>query len=350
MEGSTRPIADECLSLEVTTACNSRCRHCFVRNAYSKITHLPLHLVKTIINEGHENAYRHLHFTGGEPFLWDPLFPAIDYAFEIGYDSLLINTNGTLLSEMMCKKLSTYPGLKISVSVEGPEALHDRIRGKGAWLNTLKGLERAFTADIDILVFTTVTQRLLSELPRFAEDLYQCFPEMKYLVLIQLIRPDTETFLLEEELLEPTDFRKLVQTVSLLNLYGLKVCIKNQPLAGIVAKAIHMPWIPITMPLYRDRSLMITANGEIRMVHSDGTVLGRYSPGMLSKTHQSDRYQQTIRPDQSICPDCGHSEICAQNGMDRPAPAHFDLHVDSPYCQRVLDQLIPYSNKMVQNR
>ena len=118
-EESTHDLSNKTLSIEVTTHCNSACSHCFVRAGMKKPSSLPLNVVKDIISEGHDLGYGKLHLTGGEPLLWEGLFEAIESAVDLGYQSIFLNTNGTLLTEEIASRLASYDGLKISVSLEG---------------------------------------------------------------------------------------------------------------------------------------------------------------------------------------------------------------------------------------
>ena len=170
-------VGQEALAIEVTTRCNGSCLHCFARSGISRRSSLPVDLVKEIIVEGYDAGYRHLHITGGEPLLWKGLFETLDYGFGVGYETIFMNTNGTLITEEISKRLADYGSFSISVSLDGPEALHDRIRGKGSHRRTMRGIEKALNAGNDLTIFTTVTKSLLPELPHFVDDLYKKFPE-----------------------------------------------------------------------------------------------------------------------------------------------------------------------------
>ena len=67
------------LSLEVTSECNLKCLHCFARGRTAESATLSQEIAMEIISEGFELAYRRLHLTGGEPFLWDSLFGFVDF-------------------------------------------------------------------------------------------------------------------------------------------------------------------------------------------------------------------------------------------------------------------------------
>jgi MoaA/NifB/PqqE/SkfB family radical SAM enzyme len=197
-----------------------------------------------MVREGYEAGYRHLHVTGGEPLLWVGLLPIFAYAFALGYQSAFLNTNGTLLTGKISRKLAAYSGLSVSVSLQGPRRLHDYIRGKGSYDLALKGIDNALNAGLPVHIFTTVSRSLIPDLPRFAERLFVTLPGIEQLTLIQLIRVPEDVFDLSKEVLGPDDFLRLVRMVSLLNLFGLKVDLLNNPLAVVASKVLKMPWVP----------------------------------------------------------------------------------------------------------
>jgi MoaA/NifB/PqqE/SkfB family radical SAM enzyme len=338
-EGTLPGVREESLSIEVTNCCNSNCLHCFARAGMLSRSSLSADLVKEIVAEGYDAGYRHLHITGGEPLLWNGLFETLDYCFDRGYEAAFLNTNGTLLTKNVSRRLAAYDHLSISVSLEGPEPLHDQLRGEGSYRRAVRGIARALEADNNLIVFTIARKGLLPELPHFAESLYRRFPRIGYLTLIQLVRVADIRFALFHELLEPKDFLQLVQTISLLNLYGLHVIVLRNPLVNVVSKLIRMPWIPHAHPLYRDGSMIVMANGNITAVHSSRNSFGRYKAGMIQKILCSDAYRKVVEPDETICPSCNYVDVCRENGMVRPSEGYCDMFPEVPYCKRVLEKL-----------
>jgi MoaA/NifB/PqqE/SkfB family radical SAM enzyme len=332
-------VEQEKLAIEVTTHCNSSCLHCFAHAGISRHSSLPIDLVKEIIAEGYDAGYRHLHITGGEPLLWKGLFEALDHGFDMGYKTIFMNTNGTLITEEISKKLAAYRSFSISVSLEGPEPLHDRLRGEGSYRRALLGIERALNAGNDLTIFTTVTKSLLPALPHFADDLYKKFLSINYLILIQLISITNGAFALSGEFLEPKDFLRLVRIVALLNLYGLRSLVKKNPLANVVSMLIGMPWIPRVPPLYCEGSLIVMANRHISVVHSNRDSFDRYRPGMIRKVLDSESYRRAVAPNETTCPSCKYAQLCRENGMIRPSEGFRDTHNNIPYCKRVLDRI-----------
>ncbi len=338
---SLRP-QNHCLSVEVTTRCNSSCSHCFVRARGPRRSSLAPDLVQTLVQEGYEAGYRRLHVTGGEPLLWAGLLGVFDYAFALGYQNAFLNTNGTLLTGKVSRKLAAYSGLAISVSLQGPRRLHDHVRGKGSYDRALKGIDNAMSAGLPVHIFTTVGRSLIPNLPRFAEGLFIAFPDIKQLTFIQLIRVPADVFDLSKEVLSPDDFLRLVQMVSLLNLYGLKVDLLNNPLAAVASRVLGMPWVPPSPPLYGPGSVMIKAENRITLAHSTTDDFGIYEPGILKKIMTSADYCAAVSEDRLICRNCLYSCLCSIEGMVRPSEWYRDMFPQAPYCKRVLAKASSY--------
>jgi len=213
------------------------------------------------------------------------------------------------------------------------------MRGEGSYRRTIQGIEKALDAGIGLTIFTTATKSLLPELPDFANDLYRKFPSIQCLIIIQLIRMTDGLFALSEELLEPEGFIGLVQTVAFLNIYGLLSIVKKNPLANVVSHLRKMPWIPRVPPLYGEGSLIVMANRNMGVVHSNRESFGRYRTGMIRKVLASDAYRKAVMPDETVCPSCKYVELCRENGMIRPSEGHRDIYANVPYCKRVLDRV-----------
>lgn len=337
-EGSCR-IAETLLSIEVTTHCNIECRHCFVNHQISERSSLPFDVVRDIIEEGYDCGFRRLHLTGGEPLLWKGLFDALDFAFFIGFQTVLINTNGILLSENLCARLSTYADLTLTVSLDGPAEHHDRMRGRGAYRRTMQGIENAANEAVETVIFTSLHKSLLAEVPYFVEELYSKFPKIKYLSLIPLRKAGAGGFALCDELLDPADFVRLVRTVSLLNVLGFKVDVLNEPLVRVASTVLQCPFICWPQPLQQDGSIIIMADRTMGPSHFSRSFLGLYEPGSIQKALTSNKYRTSVMQNETVCPCCNYHRICRDSGMLQPSELNDGFGQNELYCRRVLDAI-----------
>lgn len=107
--------------------CNLSCRHCSL--ASSPPLQLSAEAVLAWLRSIYGRGARMLFFEGGEPLLWRDggydLQALISEARKIGFHSVGYTSNGTL---PLCGDADI-----ISVSIDGPPSVHDRIRGEGVW-------------------------------------------------------------------------------------------------------------------------------------------------------------------------------------------------------------------------
>jgi MoaA/NifB/PqqE/SkfB family radical SAM enzyme len=335
---SFESAAGEMLTIEVSTRCNSSCRHCFARAGRERDHELDGAAVLGILEEGISAGYRDFHITGGEPFMWGGLDSVLEKAPRMGYRSLFINSNGTLLTQEIFRRL-VHSGLDagISVSIQGNEDLHDSIRGEGSWGRARVGLSAALDAGVPVTVFTSVGRSLLPELPLYAGEIFTSFPAIKSLTLIQLIRVAGDSPDLSLELLDPGDFLRMVRMAAMLNLSGLRIMILENPLASAAASLMGMPWIHEAPPLHRPGRLVIMADGSMALSHSGRQSLGRYRPGMIRDVMDSGTYARATGADDEACGRCRHIESCRGCGMIRPSEWNRDMEEGRPYCVRVMD-------------
>lgn len=151
-----------------------------------------------------------------------------------------------------------------------------------------------------------------------------------------------DVFDLSKEVLSPEDFLGLVQMVSLLNLYGLRVDLLNNPLASVACKVLGMPMIPPSSPLYQPGSILIRSDLRITLAHSTTEHFGIYEPGILSKIINRGDYCLAVSQDRLICRDCVYYDLCSTEGMLRPSESCRDMVGQIPYCRRVLAKASAY--------
>ncbi len=337
-EEIVRAVGEESIGIEVTTRCNGACGHCFARAGRDRDFDLDEATAFAIAREGAALGYRNLHVTGGEPLLWGPLRDLCDLAADLGYESVFINTNGTLIDEAAAGELGSRRDLvTLSISIQGPRELHDAVRGPGSHGAAVAGMERALGAGVPVHVFTVVGRSLLPRLPRFAEELFHRHPDIRDLTLIQMIRVRGDALDLSGEILNPEEFIAMVKMASLLNLWGLRVAVLRNPLATAVSRALSIPWLAPSAPLHRGGGIMVMADGGIACAHSTEERFGEYSPGAIAAALASPGYVRAVTPDDDACGTCRHLALCRANGMLRPSERNRDMDESSPFCVRVLD-------------
>ena len=152
------------LWLELTSACNLKCIHCYNDSNSSEIPYrkkeITLEDWKRVLKEAFDIGWRKVQFTGGEPFLEkETLFNLIREAKAIGYKETVIFSNGILLTEEIIQRLAKL-NVEMSVSFydKNPE-IHDRItRKKESFSRTLANLKSLKRARVLTKISITVTK------------------------------------------------------------------------------------------------------------------------------------------------------------------------------------------------
>jgi len=128
---------------DITSKCNLRCDHCSVAGAYFSRSYPTLCFVdkSALIKELAVGGVTHLSLLGGEPLtLGRQLIELVTQAKELGM-TVGVVTNGTLLTEAVCRDLIAVELDRITVSIESATAeQHDRIRGNGTFDKVIHNL------------------------------------------------------------------------------------------------------------------------------------------------------------------------------------------------------------------
>jgi radical SAM protein with 4Fe4S-binding SPASM domain len=96
------------------------------------------------------------NITGGEPFLHRDIFEILEELRRRHFDVYVLS-NGTLVDSDKAKLLSWLGIRGVQVSIEGPEEIHDSIRGRGSFSSSLKGIGHLLDAGIRVGLNVTLS-------------------------------------------------------------------------------------------------------------------------------------------------------------------------------------------------
>lgn len=132
------------LFFELTLKCNEACFHCGSSCGAARPDGLPAQVYKDILDEVKQYfdiRPMMLCITGGEPLLRPDFFEILGYANAQGF-TWGMTSNATLITPETAKKLYDTGMATISVSIDGLEETHDRLRGlQGGWQLAMEGIE-----------------------------------------------------------------------------------------------------------------------------------------------------------------------------------------------------------------
>jgi MoaA/NifB/PqqE/SkfB family radical SAM enzyme len=137
------------ISLTITNACNLRCQMCgqWSREGYMRSRRgslkreMELEQWKRLADELADHKIQSLLLRGGEVFLYPGIIALLEYIRQKNI-FISIDTNGTLL-ERFAEDIVRIGNIHLTVSVDGPEAIHDSVRGaRGCFQRIRRGLAR----------------------------------------------------------------------------------------------------------------------------------------------------------------------------------------------------------------
>jgi radical SAM protein with 4Fe4S-binding SPASM domain len=163
------------VQLQLLEACNLKCTHCY--NADPPPTRTPPtaeveRRIDAIYAFGRGKGFEpDLHLSGGEPTLRKDLVQIVRHIFEANDGDALLFTNGTRWTPELATELYGAGLRFVQVSLEGPEALTDAVRGQGVYGQATRTLALLGDAGFRRTVSITVTSDNFPVLFDFVEGL-----------------------------------------------------------------------------------------------------------------------------------------------------------------------------------
>lgn len=144
--------------LEITEKCNQTCKHCY-NEPDLKRNELSTQDAFTLLDELKSLGCLELTITGGDPFMRKDFWEIISYARKLKF-AILLKSNGTLIDEIIAKKLYDHCVMEVHVSIYSmDEKKHDSMTGlKGSLKRTLHAIACLKENGITTRVSCPVTQ------------------------------------------------------------------------------------------------------------------------------------------------------------------------------------------------
>ncbi|MDJ0630188.1 MAG: cyclophane-forming radical SAM/SPASM peptide maturase GrrM/OscB [Rhodobacter sp.] len=176
--------------MQPTSGCNINCRYCYVPNR-SDYSVMSMDVVRSAAKRIF--ADERILAKGRVGFLWhcgEPLIVGRQFyqkAFDVIEEEVKegvsvdhsIQTNGTLINDQWCEFFAEKK-IKVGLSVDGPEFLHDSSRvnwsGKGSFRKTMAGYERLRRSGIKVGALCVITEKHLD----YADQLLDFFLDSKF--------------------------------------------------------------------------------------------------------------------------------------------------------------------------
>lgn len=146
--------------LYITEKCQLRCGHCYMGERLESGKFMPTSEVKHNLQLWRKMGGSKLSILGGEPTLHPDFIEICRYARSVGYEKVILNTNGLRKALQPLSEMNPDEFNYIQVSLDGGSpATHDIIRGKGtfkvAWATSEILVKRGF----DTRIICTVNRK-----------------------------------------------------------------------------------------------------------------------------------------------------------------------------------------------
>lgn len=149
----------------ILTACNLRCRHCYINPEQQGENTLPIRTIETWLAAFAEKTRAaNVIFLGGEPTLHPDLPQAVKAARRLGYASVTVDTNGYLFHNIL-SKVSPEEVDYFSFSLDGAtREMNDSLRGEGCYDRCVAGIRKAVSEGFSTSLIYTVSRANIREL------------------------------------------------------------------------------------------------------------------------------------------------------------------------------------------
>ena len=217
------PVSPTRAEFRFTDNCNSRCITC---NAWKNKSEneLTTEELKDVLGQLRAMGIKQLVFTGGEPLLRNDIGAVVKEASSLGFEAIIIVTNGLLL-EKKADELLDGGVTHIDVSIDAIGEANDKIRGvPGYYDRAVKGIETVQRLkkskgldDVAVTIMTTLLMKdNVDDIPKLVElakslDAYLLFNLLDDRVDIFKGIPLSELLVKDEEKIDETiDYLKSV--------------------------------------------------------------------------------------------------------------------------------------------
>jgi MoaA/NifB/PqqE/SkfB family radical SAM enzyme len=148
---------------ELTLACDLRCTHCGSRAGEPRTGELSTVEALSLVDQLAELECELVTLSGGEPLLrddWDVIGRACaDRGMKVN-----LVTNGVTVDAAVARRAVEAGFCNVAVSLDGPEAVHDAVRGRGNFARSCEGLRALKAAGMSTAVMTTIHRSTIDHL------------------------------------------------------------------------------------------------------------------------------------------------------------------------------------------
>ena len=153
---------------EITLACCFSCKYCGSSGGKARADELTTAECISVADQLADLGCRRVSLIGGEVFMRRDWHDIALHLSELGINVNTI-TNGFIITDELLGKLKSAHVESVSVSIDGPMAVHDKYRQAGSYERAVKAVKALTAAGIPVSVITTLNSENINCLEEFLE-------------------------------------------------------------------------------------------------------------------------------------------------------------------------------------
>jgi len=277
-----------------------------------------------------------IHFTGGEPLVYQGLWEAIAHARQCGFNVAIL-TNGSLVNTEDAARASQLGIVDVQVSLEGPPEIHDGIRGHGSFAAAVEGTRLLIEAGNKVsanMTLSGLNVGVIEEAVRIARDIG--FSGMGFSRLVPCGSGES----LLRSMLTSSELRNAYERALALSSPSFTVT-SGDPLASVLSGVKPSPQSPLTLSGCSAgfSGITVTSDGSVMPCRRMGLKIGNLRKTSLRQIWSSSKLLWRLRQRESYQGKCGKCSLWPScRGCRAVAYAYSksqgtpDLFADDPQC------------------
>jgi radical SAM protein with 4Fe4S-binding SPASM domain len=345
---ATKKKFDFFIQWHLTERCNLRCSHCYQHGKRTRET--AVEGIKSQI-DGAAEMFRDweseygislspsIHFTGGEPLLYRGLWEAAAHAGLRGF-KVAVLTNGCLIDRETAEKAASLKISDIQISLEGPQDIHDAIRGAGSFSAALNGARLLAGSGNYVSANMTLSRLNMKRIAETAQIAREA--GFSALGLSRLVPCGSGEGMLESMLL-PRELKSAWRRAFALSSPSFEV-VSGDPLAGVLAGFKPDPRSTLALAGCSAgfSGITITSDGSVMPCRRIGIKIGSLHRNSLRQIWAGSKILWQLRKRESYRGECGKCRLWASCRGCRAVAYAFsrlhgraDLFADDPQCWKL---------------
>ncbi len=328
---------------ELTLRCDLACHHCGSRAGRARPDELTLPEALDLVGQLAELGVTEVTLIGGEAYLYDGFLDVVRAITDRGM-ACTMTSGGRGITPLLAQAAQEAGLRSVSLSIDGPEAIHDELRGqRGAYQAAMRAFDALTAAQIPVAMNTNINRKNLDHIDEMFELAQQrgCHGWQVFLTVPMGRAADTP-----ELLLQPADLLRVVPQLIALRPRAEAAHMKLLPGnnvgyfgPGDVRLRGHLRSTSQSSCSAGRSALGIESQGDIKgcpSLHSEDWVAGNIRTHRLEEIWERSARMRAIR-DRTVddlwgyCRTCYYAEQC-KAGCTWTASSLFGRPGNNPYC------------------